>query len=253
MSTTFVRVPEQSQPSTCADSVLVNQNSALSPAAYNGRWEERPRSNGNGTSPRRSEQTTQNKMTYNDYDDDNYDYEDDEDDDYVEEGEEIRQGSRNATVPFDQPVVQNSIKSAQSSQHNQPSKDKESSGVARTRRRPRQRADQQQHHERPHAAVEKRYRSVVNSKIQQLRASIPPSKSFNSTNANPASENSAVEAAQEMPTKSIVLDRATQYINYLVATYEQYETERTELRRKLQYWLDNLSPAEAQLTQQDQR
>lgn len=182
-------------------------------------------------------------MNYDDYDDDHDDYDNDEDDDDNEEGEAVREGSSNAAALLNQPVIPNKTQSPKPSRPKQSGREQDSGGAAPTRRRPRQRPDQQQH-QRPHAAVEKRYRSVVNSKIQQLRASIPPSITFSPIHANTPPESRAAEAVQEMPTKSIVLDRATQYINHLVATYEQYETERTELRRKLQFWLDNISPAE---------
>ncbi|KAH8660623.1 hypothetical protein BX600DRAFT_467947 [Xylariales sp. PMI_506] len=42
-----------------------------------------------------------------------------------------------------------------------------------------------------------------------------------------------------MPTKVVVLDRALQYISHLVSTYDKYQAERDELRRKLQGWLDD--------------
>ncbi|BCS23546.1 uncharacterized protein APUU_31771S [Aspergillus puulaauensis] len=93
---------------------------------------------------------------------------------------------------------------------------------------------------RPHAAVEKRYRSVVNSKIQQLNALIPASNTFTPgiSNGPGASEGTEGTGSQKMPTKSAVLDRGLHYTDHLIATYERYEAEGNELRSKLQQWLD---------------
>ena len=229
-------------PRPCApvESTPGNQTPSLNHAGHIGASDGRQGSSDNGNTSSRVEQDAGTDMTYDDYDDDEYD-----DDD--EEGEESREGSTNAVGRSDQLVIPNNINSSQPSRRKASSKRQNSPDPALTRRRRRQRPDQQQQqqqYERPHAAVEKRYRSVVNSKIQQLRASIPPSNTFSPTDANTPPESRAAEAAQEMPTKSIVLDSATQYINHLVATYQQYETERTELRRKLQLWLDNISATE---------
>ncbi len=191
--------------------------------------------------------------TYGDDDYDDNDDDDDEDED-DEEGESAREGSTNAAAPSNQPVIPNNMKSSQSPGRKQSSKQQDSNAAAPKRRRLRQRQDQQQQPpQRPHAAVEKRYRSVVNSKFQQLKASIPPSHTFSPTHPHTLPESQAGEAAtQEMPTKSAVLDRATQYITHLVATYELYETERSELRRRLQFWLDNTAPTETHQAERNQ-
>ncbi|KAK6853643.1 helix-loop-helix DNA-binding domain-containing protein [Apiospora arundinis] len=114
---------------------------------------------------------------------------------------------------------------------------------------------------RPHAAVEKRYRSVLNSKIQQLSAAMPASNTFDpsvaassslsSSSPPPPPGTSASRApgpAGQQPakaeTKPVVLDRAIHYVNHLVATYEQYESEQDLLRRKLQLWLDDAASLE---------
>ncbi|KAL4912843.1 hypothetical protein BDW62DRAFT_206086 [Aspergillus aurantiobrunneus] len=96
----------------------------------------------------------------------------------------------------------------------------------------------------PHAAVEKRYRPMVNSKIQQLNALIPASNMFTPgiSDGSGAAEGPGRGAeemgSQKMPTKSVVLDRGLQYTNHLIAKYERCETEGNELRRKLQQRLD---------------
>ncbi|KAK8867696.1 hypothetical protein PGQ11_006274 [Apiospora arundinis] len=114
---------------------------------------------------------------------------------------------------------------------------------------------------RPHAAVEKRYRSVLNSKIQQLSAAMPASNTFDPAAAASSSSSSsspppppgtsasrAPGPAGQQPakaeTKPVVLDRAIHYVNHLVATYEQYESEQDLLRRKLQLWLDDAASLE---------
>ena len=102
---------------------------------------------------------------------------------------------------------------------------------------------QQQQQQRPHAVVEKRYRSLLNSKIKQLHSSIPESATFSSDNVQPSSQEAA-EPTQEVPPKSVVLDKAIQYVNHLLYTYEQYEAEHEELRQKLQNWLDIVSLAD---------
>ena len=247
--TLCVGIPENSPLYARADIELGNLNPSLNHTTPHETSDGSRLPSGNGNTPRRIEQAPGADMSHDDYDDDNDDNDDYDDDidDGIEEGEEVREDRINkAAAPFNQPITPNSIQSSQSSRRKQPSKQNDTGGgAAPTRRRLRQRPNQQQQqHHRPHAAVEKRYRSVVNSKIQQLRASIPPSNTFSPVNASTASEGQAANAAQEMPTKSVVLDRATQYINYLVNTYEQYEIERNELRQRLQFWLDNISPRE---------
>ncbi|KAI1333964.1 hypothetical protein F5Y15DRAFT_403323 [Xylariaceae sp. FL0016] len=95
---------------------------------------------------------------------------------------------------------------------------------------------------RPHAAVEKRYRSVLNGRIQQLSESIPSSNAFSTDDA--PGDNTAPSKAD---TKAVVLDRAIQYINNLVATYERYESEQEMLQGKLQLWLDETAPSPVEI------
>jgi hypothetical protein len=47
---------------------------------------------------------------------------------------------------------------------------------------------------------------------------------------------------QKVATKSVVLDWALQYMNNLVSTYQQYETESDDLRRRVQLFVDNILP-----------
>ncbi|KAL4906207.1 hypothetical protein BDW74DRAFT_177227 [Aspergillus multicolor] len=91
--------------------------------------------------------------------------------------------------------------------------------------------------ERPHAAVEKRYRAMVNAKIQQLHEVIPTSNTF-SIDASVETGGEQGQTTEKMPTKSVVLDRAIQYLNHLITTYEAYENEGNTLKTKLQSWLE---------------
>ncbi|KAF7531989.1 hypothetical protein G7054_g8362 [Neopestalotiopsis clavispora] len=103
------------------------------------------------------------------------------------------------------------------------------------------RQTQSQHHQRPHAAVEKRYRAVLNNKIEQLCAATAPLDTFDPIEAaqEPASSTST-EKPPKVLAKSAVLDRAVKYIEHLVSTCEQYETEQENLRARLQlFLLDN--------------
>jgi len=161
----------------------------------------------------------------------NDEYDDDEED---EEGEEAEEDNTNGAAIYSH-AVGLSNRAPQTSQRKQPNNPQNNTGPAAQRQR------QQQQQQRAHAAVEKRYRSVVNSKIQQLNALIPPSNTFSPTDQNTPPEDQEAGATQKVPTKSVVIDRAIQYINHLVSTYEQYEAERDELRRKLQLWLDETS------------
>lgn len=85
---------------------------------------------------------------------------------------------------------------------------------------------------------------MVNSKIQQLNALIPASNIFTPDGSDEPGASEEPQrgteelGSQKMPTKSVVLDRGLQYTNHLIATYERYEAEGNELRRKLQQWLD---------------
>jgi hypothetical protein len=114
-----------------------------------------------------------------------------------------------------------------------------------TPRNQRHQQQPQQQQQRAHAAVEKRYRSVINSKIQQLSALISASNSFSLIDSNALPEDQRTGMEPKVPSKSIILDRAIQHINHLVSTYEQYETESNELRAKLQLWLDETSSKKA--------
>ncbi|RDW86482.1 uncharacterized protein DSM5745_03124 [Aspergillus mulundensis] len=87
--------------------------------------------------------------------------------------------------------------------------------------------EQEQDQGRPHAAVEKRYRAMVNAKIQHLHAAIPASNTFS---LDPEEQG---ETSEKTPTKSVVLDRAIQYLSQLVSAYEQYENEGNALRARL--------------------
>jgi hypothetical protein len=104
----------------------------------------------------------------------------------------------------------------------------------------------------------------LNRKIQQLNACIPESNTFTPTLAPCQDAEILINAAAESigsqrqkgpeataraekqesssnnntPTKSVVLDRAIQYVRHLVSTHEQYQTERSELRQRLQLWLN---------------
>ena len=184
----------------------------------------------------------------NNYDnnDDEYDDEDDEDEDY--QGEEMEEDPADGTAIFSQPVGLGS-KVPQTPQRKQTNNQQNNIGASAQRQRRQQQQKQQQQQQqqeqqqqRAHAAVEKRYRSVVNSKIRQLSALIPESNAFNPSDLNAPLEDQGAGAMQKVPTKSVVLERAIQYINHLVSSYEQTETERDKLRRKLQLWLDDTSP-----------
>lgn len=86
---------------------------------------------------------------------------------------------------------------------------------------------------RPHAAVEKRYRSVIQGKIEFLHALIPASGTFS---LETPSAGSLHEKKKEP--KSVVLDRTIRYIHHLVSTYESFELEVDVHRKTLQRWLD---------------
>lgn len=94
---------------------------------------------------------------------------------------------------------------------------------------------------RPHAAVEKRYRRTVNTKLQQLHSSIPPSGKFSM-----ASEKSDNEE-NEQAAKPVVLDKAIQYVTHLLETYRQYDNDIEELRRKVRAVIDNPEPQDIAL------
>lgn len=73
---------------------------------------------------------------------------------------------------------------------------------------------------------------------------IPASNTFSLADEPSGSslgENANTTDPAKQQTKSVVLDRAIQYIHHLVSTYEQYEAEQNNLRAKLQLWLDDTS------------
>lgn len=82
--------------------------------------------------------------------------------------------------------------------------------------------------QRPHAAVEKRYRRTVNTKLQQLYMSIPSSGTFSpDRKADTGSEES------DQAAKPVVLDKAIQYVQHLTETYLKYDADIEDLRRQL--------------------
>lgn len=84
---------------------------------------------------------------------------------------------------------------------------------------------------RPHAAVEKRYRRTVNTKLQQLYASIPASGKFEIRDDYQIEMNSVNES--EQAAKPAVLDKAIQYVSHLVETYHKYDQDIRELRKQV--------------------
>lgn len=174
---------------------------------------------------------------------------DDSDEEYYEDDDELQlQGETELDVNRTPPRIsdQDIQRPTQPrSQRRQPTTRQSSTRAATATATATQRRRQQQEkvkpkRPRPHAAVEKRYRSVVNSKIQQLNALIPASNTFTPgmSNGPGASEGTEGTGSQKMPTKSAVLDRGLHYTDHLIATYERYEAEGNELRSKLQQWLD---------------
>lgn len=185
----------------------------------------------------------------NDYNDNDDECDDDDNED--KEGDKAKEDSPVTAALFSQPVGQG-INAPYTSQRKQQNNQQENTRASAQRQRQQQQQQQQQPQqqqqqqpkERRHAAVEKRYRSVLNSKIQQLDASIPALNTFSLTDSNAPPEDQGAGATQKVPTKSVVMDRAIQYLNHLVSTYEQYETERNELQRKLRLWLDDIPSPE---------
>ncbi|KAK8101947.1 hypothetical protein PG999_012321 [Apiospora kogelbergensis] len=100
----------------------------------------------------------------------------------------------------------------------------------------------------------------LDARLQHVRslgggAAAPPSHAASSSSSSspppppPPGTSSASQAPPPGPpgkpeTKPVVLDRAVHYINHLVATYEQYESQQDLLRRKLQLWLDDAAALE---------
>ncbi|KAI5468186.1 hypothetical protein BGZ63DRAFT_419815 [Mariannaea sp. PMI_226] len=190
-----------------------------------------------------------------------YNYEDeDEDDDSDHDDKEVEEASEGSpiTEALFSPSIGLGVAAARNSQST--SGDSQQ-GITRTpaqRRRQQQQQQQQQKRrkqmtqeqprQRQHAAVEKRYRSVLNSKIQQLNELIPSSNTYCLPGSGQSQENQRAGETDRVPTKAIVLDRALQYMNNLVSTYEQYERERNELRSKMQAWLDSFDAVDVQET-----
>lgn len=84
---------------------------------------------------------------------------------------------------------------------------------------------------RPHAAVEKRYRRTVNTKLQQLHASIPASEKF--VLSSDRDDQVPAPNDTEQAAKPVVLDKAIQYITHLLSTYRTYENDIQQLRRQV--------------------
>ncbi|KAM0343558.1 hypothetical protein ACHAPU_008453 [Fusarium lateritium] len=175
----------------------------------------------------------------------NYDDEDDEDDgDY--DGNDYESGSTRQDHLFEPgllgPSVNLNVPDTPSSLRNMPNSqpgkvETPTQRQAQRQQRKRQKRTQQDTPgQRRHAAVEKRYRSVINSKIQQLNDLVPPST------AEPR------PASGKAPTKAVVMDRALRHIDTLVSTYGEYEKERNELRQKLETWLDDFDTIGADKT-----
>ncbi|CAK4032351.1 helix-loop-helix DNA-binding domain-containing [Lecanosticta acicola] len=90
---------------------------------------------------------------------------------------------------------------------------------------------------RPHAAVEKRYRRTVNTKLQQLYASIPASGKFELKDEHQQNEMRNVNAG-EQAAKPAVLDKAIQYVTHLIDTYHKYDQDIQELRKQVRELID---------------
>ncbi|KAK4634936.1 hypothetical protein CLAFUW4_01101 [Fulvia fulva] len=82
--------------------------------------------------------------------------------------------------------------------------------------------------QRPHAAVEKRYRRTVNTKLQQLYTSIPSSRKFSPDDRAGTGSDDSDQAA-----KPVVLDKAIQYVQHLTETYLKYDADIEDLRKQL--------------------
>lgn len=100
--------------------------------------------------------------------------------------------------------------------------------------------------ERPHAAVERRYRSVINNKIQQLYDAIPESGVFVPSIERPLAISEPAAQKKERPSKYTVLERAVQYIDHLRNTFQQYEAEDEALRQRARKMLMDLENGDVQ-------
>ncbi|ETS86326.1 hypothetical protein PFICI_00154 [Pestalotiopsis fici W106-1] len=167
------------------------------------------------------------------------DPDDDEDSEYEEENEKGEQTDRLHPPPAPSPLAGPNTKPIRTSPRRHA--DHQPSNNIKTAAQPQQQQPQQPA-QRPHSSVEKRYRSVVNRKIEELSALIPASNRGGnpSDSKTTPSLDQAVEVIDKVPTKSIVLDRAMRHLEQLVSEYNQSTCERDELRGKLQAWLDNV-------------
>jgi len=104
--------------------------------------------------------------------------------------------------------------------------------------------------ERPHAAVERRYRSVINDKIQQLYDTIPESGVFVPLIERPLAASEPELPKKERPSKFTELERAVQYIDHLRKTFQQYEAEDEALRHCARKILMDLETGDVQAVEQ---
>ncbi|EME49542.1 hypothetical protein DOTSEDRAFT_68351 [Dothistroma septosporum NZE10] len=93
--------------------------------------------------------------------------------------------------------------------------------------------------QRPHAAVEKRYRQTVNTKLQQLYMSIPASGRFSPDERTVSGRDENDQAA-----KPVVLDKAIQYVQHLTETYLKYDADIEDLRGQLHELADRYGISE---------
>jgi len=100
--------------------------------------------------------------------------------------------------------------------------------------------DTQTNQARPHAATEKKYRVVVNAKVQQLNALIPPSGLFLPKASN-AYQTTSYQKPEQTAPKPVVLDKAIQYVEHLVQVSERYDSEMNDLVSQVQGWLTHAS------------
>ncbi|KAI8951625.1 hypothetical protein F4801DRAFT_601218 [Xylaria longipes] len=80
--------------------------------------------------------------------------------------------------------------------------------------------------ERPHAAVEKRYRNTMQSKFRTLHSLIPPSGVYQRGNRGVNDQ-----PIREKASKAMTLARATEFIIHLTSTYESYEARCNQHRQ----------------------
>lgn len=105
---------------------------------------------------------------------------------------------------------------------------------------------------RPHAAVEKRYRRTVNTKLQQLHAAIPASGTFSLDPAERA--RSSLDGSEpEQAAKPVVLDKAIQYTTHLIETYRKYDDDIEVLRQQVREWLGDDRASASLMTENTKR